>query len=100
MTGVSAAIATAVIPRGARAAYPERAIHLIVPFAAGGNADVVGRLIGEQIEKALGQSVVVENRGGAGEVSAPFVAKSEPNGYTLLVGSNGPSPSIRSPMPG
>ena len=61
------------------------------PFAAGGNADIVGRLVGEQIGKALGQSVVVENRGGAGGgVGAEFVAQAAPDGYTLLVGSNGP----------
>lgn len=89
MAGLGAAIV--LLPRGARAAYPERAIRLIVPFAAGGNADIVGRLVGEQIGKALGQSVIVENRGGAGGgVGAEFVAQAEGDGYTLLVGSNGP----------
>jgi len=58
--------AAALLPRSAFAAYPDRPIRLIVPFAAGGNADVVGRLVGEVISKALGQPVVVENRGGAG----------------------------------
>jgi len=73
------------------AGYPDRPIHLIVPFAAGGNADVVGRLVGEQIGKGLNQTVVVENRGGAGgAVGAEFVAHATPDGYTLLVGSNGP----------
>jgi tripartite-type tricarboxylate transporter receptor subunit TctC len=86
-----AAAATALLPHRARAAYPDRPIRLIVPFAAGGNADVVGRLVGEQIAKALSQSVVVENRGGAGGgVGAEAVAQAEPDGYTLLVGSNGP----------
>src|SRR6516164_8877422 len=75
----------------ALAAYPDRPIHLIVPFAAGGNADIVGRIIGDLISKALGQPVVVENRGGGGgSIGAEFVAHATPDGHTLLVGSNGP----------
>ena len=75
----------------ALAAYPDRAIHLIVPFAAGGNADIVGRITGDLISKAFGQPVVVENRGGGGgSIGAEFVAHATPDGYTLLVGSNGP----------
>jgi tripartite-type tricarboxylate transporter receptor subunit TctC len=73
------------------AGYPERPIHLIVPFAAGGNADIVGRIAGDQIGKNLNGTVVVENRGGAGgSIGAEYVAKAAPDGYTLLVGSNGP----------
>jgi tripartite-type tricarboxylate transporter receptor subunit TctC len=75
----------------ALAAYPDRPIHLIVPFAAGGNADIVGRITGDLISKALGQPIVVENRGGGGgSIGAEFVAHATPDGYTLLVGSNGP----------
>lgn len=89
--GLGAMAATALLPGRSFAAYPDRPIRLIVPFAAGGNADIVGRIVGEQIGKALNQTVVVENRGGAGGgVGAEFVAQSAPDGYTLLVGSNGP----------
>ena len=79
------------LARRALAAYPDRSIHLIVPFAAGGNADIVGRITCDLISKALSQPVVVENRGGGGgSIGAEFVAHANPDGYTLLVGSNGP----------
>jgi len=62
-----------------------------VPFAAGGNADIVGRIAGDQIGRNLNGTVVVENRGGAGgAIGAEYVARAAPDGYTLLVGSNGP----------
>jgi tripartite-type tricarboxylate transporter receptor subunit TctC len=91
-----AALASAPVLLSARralAAYPDRPIHLIVPFAAGGNADIVGRITGDLISKALGRPVVVENRGGGGgggSIGAEFVARAAPDGYMLLVGSNGP----------
>jgi tripartite-type tricarboxylate transporter receptor subunit TctC len=71
--------------------YPDRPIRLIVPFAAGGNADLHGRIVGDIVHKALGQPVVVENRAGAGGgVGAEVAARAAPDGYTLLVASNGP----------
>ena len=83
--------AATLLPRSAFAAYPDRPIHLIVPFAPGGNADIVGRIVGERISSAVGQPVVVDNRGGAGGgIGAEFVAHATPYGYTLFVGSNGP----------
>jgi tripartite-type tricarboxylate transporter receptor subunit TctC len=88
-----AALGAAGLPssRASAQAYPDRAIRLIVPFAAGGNADINGRIVADIIYKALGQPVVVENRAGAGGgVGAEFTARAPPDGYTLLIGSNGP----------
>src|SRR5262245_15924389 len=77
--------------RSAFAAYPDRPIRLIVPFAAGGNADLVGRLLSEHMSPSLGQTMVVENRPGAGgSVGAGVAAAAAPDGYTLFIGSNGP----------
>src|SRR6516164_2304585 len=91
IAGVGSAPILPLPAQRALAAYPDRPIHLIVPFAAGGNADIVGRITGDLISKALGQPVVVDNRGGAGgSIGAEFVAHATPDGYTLLVGSNGP----------
>src|SRR5262245_3128031 len=83
--------------------YPNRPIRLVVPFAAGGNADINGRIVADVIHKALGQAVVVENRAGAGGgVGAEFAARSAPDGYTLLLGSNGPltvNPFVNTNLP-
>jgi tripartite-type tricarboxylate transporter receptor subunit TctC len=79
------------VARPALAGYPDRFIRFVVPFAPGGNADTVGRLIGAAMSELVGQPVVVENRAGAGgTVGADAVAHSAPDGYTLMVGTNGP----------
>jgi tripartite-type tricarboxylate transporter receptor subunit TctC len=71
--------------------YPSHPIRLIVPFAAGGAADAVGRIVGKRIGEALGQTVVVENRtGGNGMIGAEVVSHAAPDGYTLLLGQSGP----------
>ena len=70
--------------------YPYKPIRVIVPFVAGGSSDIVARAIAAKFQDFLGQPGVVENRPGAnGSVAAEFVAKSDPDGYTILVGSIG-----------
>src|SRR5450830_346241 len=80
------AVALPVMSRIARAqAYPSRPISMIVAFVPGGIADTLARLIGQGLSERLHQSVVVENRGGAGgNIAAGFVARAAPDGYTLL----------------
>jgi tripartite-type tricarboxylate transporter receptor subunit TctC len=73
------------MPAALAQTYPSQNISLIVPFAAGGIADVVGRLVGQKTGERLGRTVVVENRGGAGgNLGARAVAQAAPDGYTLL----------------
>lgn len=69
----------------AQAAFPSRTIRVVVPFPAGGTTDLVARLFAQRMSEGLGQSVIVENMGGAGgSVGADAVAKAEPDGHTLL----------------
>lgn len=82
--------ALAVLMAGAAAAqdFPERAVTLVIPFAAGGSTDVVGRIVAEKMSAQLGQQVVVQNVGGAGgSLGAGQVARAEPDGYTILMGT-------------
>ncbi len=95
VTALAAAAAVVVItipPFCARAqaqpAWPSKPIRMVIPFPPGGPTDIIGRAAGRKIEEALGQAVVIENRGGAGgTIGAEFVARSAPDGHTLLVGS-------------
>src|SRR5688572_10380691 len=67
------------------AAYPTKPVRWVVPFPPGGSADIMGRMIGQELVKAFGQQVVIENRAGASAiVGSEYVAKSAPDGYTLL----------------
>jgi tripartite-type tricarboxylate transporter receptor subunit TctC len=72
------------------AQYPTKPIHIVVPYPAGGTADIFARYMGQRLSKSFGQPVVVENRAGAGgNIGSDIVAKSEPDGYTLLLGTSG-----------
>ncbi len=74
----------------AQSGYPNRPIHIIVGYAAGGGVDIVARLLGEPIKQALGQPVIVENRTGASAmIASNTVAKATPDGYTLLMAASG-----------
>jgi tripartite-type tricarboxylate transporter receptor subunit TctC len=75
----------AMAPQGRAAEYPTRAIKLIVPYAAGGPTDVLGRMVGEYLGRDLKQPVVIENKAGAqGAIGAEAAARAEPDGYTLF----------------
>ena len=83
--------------------YPSKPIHLIVGFAAGGGNDIIARIVGQKLQDSLGQTVIVENRVGAGgRLSAEYVAAQPPDGYTLLVGASGAmaiSPAVIAGVP-
>lgn len=89
--------------RAAAADYPTKPIRLIVPYAPGGGADAVARVLARHVGDAVGQSIVVENRGGAGSIiGTDMVAKAEPDGYMLLLGQSGPisiNPAVYKTLP-
>src|SRR5436309_9686955 len=90
IVGLVIALASLSTPSPAVADYPERPVTIVVPFAPGGANDVVVRAIQQPLSEALGQPVIVENRGGAGgSLGAGFVARARPDGYTLLMAATG-----------
>ena len=109
-TGALAGILAAILGLGASGAtvraaesYPSKPVRLVVPFAPGGGTDIIARLIGQSLGESWGQTVVVDNRTGAGGViGVALVAKSNPDGYTMLLASNGPLtylPALNSNLP-
>jgi len=94
MRKLIAGMAVTILMSGAHAAdsdYPTKPIRFICPYVAGGAADIFSRTVGQKLTEAWGQTVVVDNRGGAnGGIGTELVAKSPPDGYTLLLGNSGP----------
>jgi tripartite-type tricarboxylate transporter receptor subunit TctC len=101
---VALAFAFALTAGAARADdYPSHPIRLIVPYAAGGAADLVARIIAKRVGESIRQAIVVENRGGGGAIiGTDLVNKSDPDGYTLLLGQSGPisiNPAVYKKLP-
>jgi tripartite-type tricarboxylate transporter receptor subunit TctC len=80
------------MPALAQADWPQRPIRMVIPYPPGGASDIIARLLAPHLTEALGQTLVVENRPGAnGFIAAELVARSAPDGYTLLMGNAGPN---------
>src|SRR5262245_35170728 len=83
--------------------YPSRPIRIVVPYAPGGGADTVARIVAKRVGETIGQTVVIENKGGAGSIiGTELVAKAAPDGYTLLLGQSGPisiNPAVYKSLP-
>lgn len=87
----AAALLLLVVPAFAQSPYPGKQVRIVVPFPAGGSADILCRLVGEKLSTAWGQTVIIDNRAGAGgNVGAEIVYRAEPDGYTLLCSPPGP----------
>jgi tripartite-type tricarboxylate transporter receptor subunit TctC len=103
LAALLAHLALAAFNTAAQQSFPTRPIRLVVPYPPGGNVDITARIIGPTLGEQLGQSIVVDNRGGGGgNVGAHLVAKAPPDGHTLLMGSSGPlsvNPVVVSKLP-
>jgi tripartite-type tricarboxylate transporter receptor subunit TctC len=90
VAGVSILAAMPVAAQSPQSLYPSKVVRLVVPFSAGGVADVLGRMLAQRLATQYGQTMVVENRAGSGgHVGAEFVARAVPDGYTLMFGTIG-----------
>ena len=88
LTCAALSLATVATPSLAQSKYPDRPVKIIVGFAPGGPTDIVARLIGSRLEKALGQPFVVENKpGGGSNIGSQEAARAKPDGYTLFLGT-------------
>ena len=86
LVSLLAAAMTVVPAQAAAQTYPTKPVRLMVPFVPGGNTDIIARVVAPEMSKALGQQLVIENRGGGGStIGTEVVAKSPPDGYTLLM---------------
>src|SRR5262245_54374394 len=97
-----AALLLPLLSHTAFAAYPERVIKIIVPFAPGGGTDAIARVLAQEMAKDLGASIIIENKPGAGTIiGAQAVASAEADGYTLLMGSfaHAVNPSLYAKLP-
>ena len=103
LAAVSLAALALALPASAQSGWPNKPVRIVVPFAPGGTTDLLARALAPEFSKAFGQQFVVENRAGAGgNIGADVVAKSAPDGYTLLmgtVGTHGINKSLYSKMP-
>ncbi len=90
LAGLIGPLVALAVPAAAAAAYPEHQITIIVPFPAGGTTDIMARIVGKELGTRMHQSVVIENRPGAGgNIGTAMVAKAAPDGYTLVMGTVG-----------
>ena len=102
LAAAACAAATLVAPQAQAQSYPTQPVRIVVGFPPGGTTDVIGRLVAQGLSEALGKSFVVDNRPGAsGTIGAGVVAKSEPDGYTLLMVSSthGTAPALYASLP-
>lgn len=101
--GMAALSSLSALPLAAEERWPAKPVRMIVPFPAGGATDIIARILAERLGVELGQSFVVENRGGAsGMIGQTAAAKATPDGYTVLLTGNGPhavNTSLFDPMP-
>src|SRR5687767_3662483 len=103
LAGLTACLALPAGMAAAADAFPSRTVTLVVPFAAGGSTDLIARIIAERMSQDLGQTVIVENKAGAGgNIGADAVAKADPDGYTILMGTiatHALNPAVMKQMP-
>ncbi|HQQ70457.1 MAG TPA: tripartite tricarboxylate transporter substrate binding protein [Alicycliphilus sp.] len=91
LTLIAGAAMLAALPVQAQSKYPERPIMFVVPFPPGGPTDAMARILATELTKELGQSVVVDNKAGAGgNIGADAVSRANPDGYTIMFGTSGP----------
>ena len=100
---IAAALSLCGLPALGQTPYPTKPIRLVVPFVPGGSTDFIARILGQKLDEALGQQVVIENRAGAaGNIGVDYVAKSAADGYTLIfghIGTFGFGPSLYQKLP-